>query len=107
MAVWQAAADGSEARPVTSDPADIRAFSLSADGQTLTYSVGATREDVIAAEQAEYDLGIRIADTAFIGAGLFRSSQIEGRLATQRRSEESRVRKECGSTSRSGGGPYL
>src|SRR3546814_7681581 len=33
IAVWQAAADGSEARPVTSDPADIREFSLSADGQ--------------------------------------------------------------------------
>src|SRR3546814_15499518 len=83
IAVWQAAADGSEARPVTSDPADIREFSLSADGQTLTYSLGATREDVIAAEQAEYDLGIRNDD----------------------RSEERCVGKECVSACRYRGSP--
>src|SRR3546814_12035327 len=65
IAVWQAAADGSEARPVTSDPADLREFSLSADGQTLTYSVVATRRDVIAAARAEYDLGLRTDDTPF------------------------------------------
>lgn len=84
VAVWRAAADGSRAEPVARDPADVRDFSLSTDGGTLLYSVGATREEVIEAEQAEYERGIRIDETVFIGAGLFRSSQLAGRLATQR-----------------------
>lgn len=82
--VWRAAADGSGAEPVTSDPADVRDFSLSADGKLLVYTVGATREEVIAAEQAEYDKGIRLAHDVPIGQALFRSSNIEGRWATQR-----------------------
>lgn len=41
--VWRAAVDGSGAQSVTTDPADVREFSLSPDGRTLRYSVGATR----------------------------------------------------------------
>lgn len=84
VSVWRAAADGSGAREVTSDPADVRDFTLSGDGQTLKYSVGATREAVIAAEESEYDRGIRIDDTVNIAAGLFRSSKLDGRPTTQR-----------------------
>jgi len=85
MGVWRAAADGSGAKPVTYDPADVRDFALSADGRILKYSVGATRDAVIAAEQREYDRGIRIDDTVPVGqGGLFRSGNIEGRLETQR-----------------------
>ncbi|MFC5526780.1 Atxe2 family lasso peptide isopeptidase [Rhodanobacter ginsengisoli] len=85
LAVWRAAADGSAAEPVTHDPADVRDFSLSADGKTLKYSVGATRAAVIAAEQAEYDRGIHIDDTVPVGqGGLFRSGNVDGRLETQR-----------------------
>lgn len=84
VAVWRAAADGSGAAPVIADAADVRDFALSADGRTLSYSVGATREAVMLAEEAEHDRGIRIDETVFIGAGLFRSSRIEGRAATQR-----------------------
>lgn len=85
MAVWRAAVDGSGAEPVTHDPADVRDFALSTDGKTLKYSVGATREAVIAAEQAEYDRGIHIDDTVPVGqGGLFRSGNIDGRLETQR-----------------------
>lgn len=84
VSVWRAAADGSGAREVTSDAAEVRDFVLSGDGQTLMYSVGATREKVIAAEKAEYDRGIRIDDTVDIAAGLFRSSKLGGRAATQR-----------------------
>ncbi|AGG87600.1 Atxe2 family lasso peptide isopeptidase [Rhodanobacter denitrificans] len=84
ISVWRAAADGSGAQAVTSDPADVRDFALNADGQTLTYSVGANREDVVAAEEAEYYGGIRIDDTVNIAAGLFRSSKFDGRPATQR-----------------------
>jgi len=82
--IWRAAADGSGARAVTSDPADVRDFMLSGDGQTLTYSVGATREEVVNAEESEYDRGIRIDDTVNIAAGLFRSSRLDGRPTTQR-----------------------
>ena len=85
MAVWRAAADGSGAQPVTDDPADVRDFAVSAGGKTLKYSVGATRAEVIAAEQAEYDRGIHIDDTVPVGqGGLFRSGNIDGRLETQR-----------------------
>jgi hypothetical protein len=70
---------------VTHDPADVRDFALGADGKTLKYSVGATRDAVIAAEQAEYDQGIHIDDTVPVGqGGLFRSGSIDGRLETQR-----------------------
>lgn len=82
--VWRAFADGSGAEPIAIDPADVREFSLSRDGRVLTYSVGASREDVIAAEQAEYDSGIHIDQSVPVGQGLFRSGNLEGRLATQR-----------------------
>ncbi len=84
VSVWRAAADGSGARAATPDPADVRNFTLSGDGRTLMYSIGATREEVIAAEESEYDRGIRIDDTVNISAGLFRSSKVEGQPATQR-----------------------
>nr|WP_232116871.1 Atxe2 family lasso peptide isopeptidase [Luteimonas sp. XNQY3] len=82
--VWRAAADGAGAEPLTRDPANVREFSLSADGLTLKYSVGATREEVIEAEQIEYDSGIRIDEMAPIGQPLFRSGVVGSRLATQR-----------------------
>jgi dipeptidyl aminopeptidase/acylaminoacyl peptidase len=84
VSVWRAATDGSGARAVTSDPADVRTFALSDDGRTLRYSVGATREEVGDVEEAEYDRGIRIDDTVDIAAGLFRSSKVDGRPATQK-----------------------
>jgi dipeptidyl aminopeptidase/acylaminoacyl peptidase len=84
LSVWRAAADGSGARAVTSDPADVRDFMLSSDGKMLMYSVGATRKAVIAAEESEYDQGVRIDDTVDIAAGLFRQSILNGRPTTQR-----------------------
>lgn len=82
--VWRAAADGSGAQPLTRDAANVRDFALSADGRFLRYSVGASREAVMAAEQAEYDQGVRIDASVPLGQGVFRSSNLEGRLATQR-----------------------
>jgi len=85
VAVWRASADGSRAEPITADPADVRDFSLSEDGQTLDYSVGATRAEVVAAEQSEYERGIHVDSSVPIGQGsLFRSGNVGGRLATQR-----------------------
>jgi len=84
IAVWRAAADGSGSQLVTDDPADVRNFALSKDGQSLEYSVGATREQVLAAEQAQYDVGVHIDDKVVMSAGLLRSSRVEGRPSTQR-----------------------
>lgn len=82
--VWRAAADGSRSEPLTSDPADVRSFSLNADGTVLNYSVGATRGDVVTAEQAEYEHGVRIDESVPIGQGLVRSGLVDGQPATQR-----------------------
>lgn len=82
--VWRAAVDGSRTEPVVRDPANVRQFSLSADGSVLTYSVGATREAVRNAERAEYDRGVHIDRTVPLGDDLYRSGFHEGRLATQR-----------------------
>lgn len=84
IAVWRAAANGSGSQLVTDDPADVRNFVLSKDGQSLKYSVGATREQVLATEQAQYDAGVHIDDKVVISAGLLRSSRVEGRPSTQR-----------------------
>lgn len=82
--VWRAATDGSGAQPLTHDVADVRDFALADGGHVLRYSVGATREEVLSAEQAEYDSGIHIDETVPIGQGLFRSGFVDGRMATQR-----------------------
>lgn len=84
VAVWRAAADGSGAAPVTQDAADVRDFELSSDGRTLRYSVGATREAVAQAEQAEYEQGVRVDASVPLGQALFRSGRVDGRAATQR-----------------------
>lgn len=82
--VWRAAADGSGAVAITLAPADVRAFALSDDGRFLTYSVGATRAEARAAEQAEREQGILIDKTVPIGQPLFRSGLELGRPETQR-----------------------
>ena len=82
--IWRASANGDAAERVTQGDADVRDFSLSADGGVLEYSVGPTRAEVAAAEQAEYDRGVRVDRTTPLGQNLFRSGDTGGRLATQR-----------------------
>ncbi len=85
IAVWRAAADGSISEPVTHDAANVRTFHLGADGVTLTYSTGATRDAVADAEKSEYDHGIQINALTPVGQGsLFRSANLEGRWASPR-----------------------
>jgi dipeptidyl aminopeptidase/acylaminoacyl peptidase len=84
VSVWRAAADGSAAQEVTTDPADVRAFALAEDGRMLRYSTGATREQVAATELAEYDRGVHIDRTVNMAAAVFRSGNANGRPATQR-----------------------
>lgn len=82
--VWRATADGAATERITGGDSDVRDFALGDDGKVLRYSIGPTREDVAAAEQAEYDSGIRVDRSTPIGQPLFRSGYIEGRLTTQR-----------------------
>ncbi|QDW67575.1 Atxe2 family lasso peptide isopeptidase [Luteimonas granuli] len=82
--VWRAAADGSGAEPLTREAADVREFLLGDDGRSVIYRTGATRAQVIDAEEDEYDRGIRIERQVPIGPNLFRSLNLEGRWATQR-----------------------
>lgn len=82
--VWRAATDGSAATRVTRDPGDVREFHVLPSGQKLAYSVGATREEVVAAELEEYERGIRVDETTPTSQSLFRSGYTGGRLATQR-----------------------
>jgi len=82
--VWRAAVDASRTEPLTSDPANVRSFSLNADGSVLSYSVGAPREAVVHAEGTEHDRGIHVDRSVPLGDALFRSGYHEGRLATQR-----------------------
>lgn len=82
--VWRAAADGSSAEALTRDPADVRDFFLDDTGRSLVYRTGATRAQVVDAEQAEYERGIRIEQGVPIGANLFRALDIGGRRATHR-----------------------
>ncbi|MCD9026768.1 Atxe2 family lasso peptide isopeptidase [Luteimonas sp. BDR2-5] len=82
--VWRAAVNGSRAEPLSLDSADVRDFVLSADGKVLKYSIGASREEVVAAEEAEYLSGILVDERTPVAMGLFRSASFGGRLATQR-----------------------
>jgi dipeptidyl aminopeptidase/acylaminoacyl peptidase len=82
--IWRAAADGSSAEPVSHDLADVESFTLSSDSRRLLYTVGAARERIRRAEQAEADQGVRIDRTVPIGQGVFRSGYINGRLADVR-----------------------
>ena len=82
--IWRVAADGSGAEAVTSDPANVRDFELSDDGETLRYSVAATREEIFRAEQEEYDRGVHATPVMPVAQGVFRSGYSAGRLATQR-----------------------
>lgn len=84
VSIWRAAADGSQAREVVKDAADVRDFVLGKDGITVLYSVGATREAVLDAEQEEYERGVRIDESVMLAGGLHRSGRVEGRPATQR-----------------------
>lgn len=84
VAVWRAAVDGSRTEAVTQDAGNVRAFRLSHDGRSLAYSVGATREEVVDAERADYDGGVHINRTVGLGDAVHRSGYHEGRLATQR-----------------------
>lgn len=82
--VWRTSADGGRTEQLTRDAANVRAFALSPDADTLTYSAGPTREDIARAERREYDDGVLIDARVDPSRQLYRGSRIDGRLATDR-----------------------
>ncbi|MCD9098127.1 Atxe2 family lasso peptide isopeptidase [Luteimonas fraxinea] len=87
IGIWRAAGDGTGAAPVTDEAGEVQEVRLGDDGRHLHYSVGAAREAVAMAETGEYYRGIRIEPDVPIGQSLFRSGNVEGRMATQRFAE--------------------
>lgn len=81
--VWRASRNGRRVQWMTDDPANVIAFDSLESGD-LVYEVGATRREIEAAEEKEYEHGIRIDHTVPIGRNLFRSGYIDGRLASER-----------------------
>lgn len=81
--VWRTARDGSGAEQVTHDAANVLAFQLRGDGSVI-YEVRAARQEIIEAENREYDAGIRFDKSVEPGQAIFRGAMIEGRRATQR-----------------------
>jgi len=82
--IWRASIKGDQVEQITSDASNVQNFTLSGDGSKLIFSVGATRAEIVAAEESEYDSGILIDGSIPVGQGLFRSGFVEGRLASQR-----------------------
>ena len=82
--VWRASSDGARSERVTDDASDIEAFLITPEGNQLIYTVGASREAIQNAEEREFDRGIRIDSTVWVGQPLFRSGYINGRLSSER-----------------------
>lgn len=81
--VWRAFRDGSLQEQLTHDAADVRAFTV--DGAALVYATaGAAREEILAAEELEYNRGVLLDDTLLTGYPVVRTIPINGRMATAR-----------------------
>lgn len=81
--VWRASRHVSAER-VTSDAANVRRFQLTDDGESVVYEVGATREQIEAAELEEFRGGVLIDGHIHGSQNLYRSFPIEGRAASHR-----------------------
>lgn len=82
--VWRADVRSGGARPILQDAADVRRLRLSEDGLALLLEVGASRDEIGFAERQEYDSGILVDETVYLGQSVFRGALVNGRNATQR-----------------------
>ena len=55
-----------------------------ADGRTITYRVGPSRDDIVRAEGREYDEGVLIDARVDPSRPLYRGGRVDGRRATER-----------------------
>lgn len=82
IGIWRAPIDGTGARLVFRDAADVE--SVIVDGARLRLILGPSRDAVRAAERAEYLDGILVDASVALNQNLVRSGFINGRPATQR-----------------------
>lgn len=84
IGVWRVDAEAATIKPLLVHDANVEELALAGDGLALTYLTGPTRAEVIAAEQAEYDDGVRIDERVDLPQALVRGGSVDGRAATQR-----------------------
>jgi hypothetical protein len=81
--VWRARGDGTGDQVVSRDDADVDSFALQGENR-LTYSVRATRSQIIEMERTLYEKGVRIDGTVDPSQNLFDAVEINGRPAVER-----------------------
>lgn len=82
--VWRAAADGSGVARITQEAGNVADMMLGADGRTVTYRVGPSRDEIVRAEEKEHDDGVLIDARVDPSRPLYRGGRIDGRRATER-----------------------
>jgi len=82
--VWRAAADGSGVARTTAEPGNVIDMMLGADGHSITYRVGPSRDEIARAEDKEHDDGVLIDAKVDPSRPLYRGGRIDGRRATER-----------------------
>lgn len=88
--LWKAGRDGEGLRQITHDASDVVAFIVD-DAGDVHYATGpATRAQIKAAEQDEYDNGVLLDRTYIVGLDPTHNFPVNGRMATVRNSPEAR-----------------
>ncbi len=83
--VWRTDLATGVSQPVVADAADILSFTLTPAGDRMDYQVGATRAEILSAEENLERTGRIIDESVTPGWPLFRSFPVNGRIATVRR----------------------
>jgi dipeptidyl aminopeptidase/acylaminoacyl peptidase len=84
VGLWRGDVGGHAMNPLAVGDADVVDYAISRDGRSVTYQVGATRDQIRRADQQEYDRGILIDSSVDLSQNLFRGGSINGRMASQR-----------------------
>lgn len=84
IGIWRFSLDGSSARAVVVEDADVEALRPSPMGMGLDFDLGPSRAEIRRAEEAEYDSGVLIGQSVDLAQNLFRGASINGRMASQR-----------------------
>ncbi|HEX3423753.1 MAG TPA: Atxe2 family lasso peptide isopeptidase [Sphingomicrobium sp.] len=84
IGVWKAASGGGPRTPLIVRDEDVESLALGADGRSLTYSVGPSRDEIERAEQSEKDSGILVDGSVDLAQNLFRGGSVNGRMSSQR-----------------------
>lgn len=82
--VWRAAADGSSVARITQEPGNVSDIAPGPDPHTVLFREGAARDEIVRAEQRDYDEGVLVDASVDPSRPLYRGARIDGRQATER-----------------------